>query len=54
MNYMGKEEAAEHIKRDMAYQMSEKLLDYMDVETWLDPTTLTQVFGGRIKVLKPR
>lgn len=41
------------VKEDMAYQMSEKLLDYMDIETWLDPATLTQCFGGRVRVARP-
>lgn len=41
------------LKKDMAYQMSEKLLDYMDVETWIDPMRMVQCFGGRIKVARP-
>lgn len=41
------------LRKDMAYQMSEKLLDYMDVETWIDPTRMVQCFGGRIKVARP-
>ena len=54
MRGMNQEEAADYIKHNMAMAMTEKLLDYMDVETWVRPETMTQVFGGRIKVLKPR
>lgn len=41
------------IKADMSYQMSKDLLKYMDVETWIDPVRLTQIFGGRIRVARP-
>ena len=53
INRMEKEDMEHYLKHKMAYEMSEKLLDYMDIETWIDPMTMTQWFGGRIKVLKP-
>ncbi len=43
----------EMVKQDMARKMSEKLIKYMDVETWVKPETLSQVFGGRIRVVRP-
>lgn len=44
----------DYLKHNMAISLSEKLIDYMDVETWISPEKMVQVFGGRIKVLKPR
>lgn len=41
------------VKEDMAYELSKELLKYMDVDTWFDPRTMMQIFGGRIRVKKP-
>lgn len=41
------------LRSDMAYKMSLDMLKYMDIETWIDPVRLTQVFGGRIRVARP-
>lgn len=41
------------VKEDMVCQLSRKLLDYMDIETWVDPVTLRQCIGGRLKVVRP-
>lgn len=54
MSVGNKEEIIGYIKSDMAYQISKKLVDYMDVETWIEPKELTQVFGGRVKVVIPK
>lgn len=42
-----------YVKQEMARKMSERLVEVMDIETWLDPARLQQVFGGRITVLRP-
>ena len=50
---LGEEDVEEYIKEDMAYKMSKELLNYLDVETWIDPIERQQIFGGRIKVITP-
>lgn len=50
---MSKEELAQNVKHDIAVKMSERLCEYMDVETWVDPETMTQFFGGKIRVARP-
>ena len=42
-----------YVQQEMARKMSERLVEVMDIETWLDPERLQQVFGGRITVLRP-
>lgn len=54
MRVGNEEEIIGHIKSDMAYQISKKLVDYMDVETWIEPKEMIQVFGGRVKVVVPK
>lgn len=51
--YRDSKAAEQIVKKDMAYEMSKELLNYMDVETWIEPRTMTQMFGGRIRVKKP-
>lgn len=51
---VNEQEITKHIKNDMAYQISKKLVDFMEVETWIEPSTLSQNFSGRVKVVKPK
>lgn len=44
----------DYVKHKVAREITENLLKYMDVETWIDPHTMQQVFGGRVRVVKPR
>ena len=53
IKYLGKEEAAECVKTEMAHNMTKELLQYLDVETWIDPITMQQTFWGRLKVIAP-
>ena len=53
MNSVPEEVIEQKIKNEMAIKLSMKLLDYMDIKTWVNPERLTQVFGGRIRVLPP-
>lgn len=53
IDYLGQEDAAEYVKETMAHNMTKELLKYLDVETWIDPTTMEQTFGGRLKVITP-
>lgn len=50
---LGYEGIEHYVKQEMARKMSERLVEVMDIETWLDPARLKQVFGGRITVLLP-
>ena len=44
--------AEDMLKHEMAYKVSQELLKYMSVDTWIDPLQQSQVFGGRIRVIK--
>ena len=47
-------EVADVVKHEAARKMAEELVKYMDVETWLKPETLEQMFGCRVKVVDER
>lgn len=54
MIHGGSRSALDYAEHNMAMQFAKDILKYADIETWIDPVTMSQRIGAKVKVIMPQ
>lgn len=50
---MESKDVEKHVANDMARMLANEMIHYMELETYVRPEDMTQVFNGRVRVVIP-